>query len=190
MIAKLTGKIISKSTSFLVIDVSGVGYKCFASNTTLSELKEGSVSSVLTHLVVRENVLDLYCFKESDEKDFFELLIAISGIGPKSALAILSLAPVSTLRKAVSSGDASYLTRVSGIGRKNAEKIILELKDKAGLSNEKDGLGLKEEAEALEALRALGYSLNDSRDALKRIQNEITGTNERIREALKILGNG
>ncbi len=189
MIAKLNGKVVYKDKNSAIIDMSGVGYRAFVSTDTLSKLKNGSNANLWTHLVVRENIMDLYGFIDKEEKDFFELLIGISGIGPKSALAILSLAPVAVLRKAISSEDASYLTKVSGIGRKSAQKIILELKDKTGTATEKDGIGLKEEAEALEALHALGYTLNDSREALKKFGDDITCTNDRINKALKILGN-
>jgi holliday junction DNA helicase RuvA len=188
MIAKIKGTILEKESGSVIVDVSGVGYKVFVSNNTLSDV--GSVGEVelWTHLVVRENLLDLYGFSNKDERRFFELLIGISGIGPKGALAILSLAPVTTLEKAISSEDATYLTKVSGIGKKSAQKIILELKDKIGKGTKEDAIGLKEEAEVLEALQALGYTLSDSREVLKNIPKDISGTNERIKEALKSLG--
>jgi len=192
MIARLNGKVVLREDNdgFLIIDIGGVGYRAFVSNDTLSKTKEGEVATLWIHMVVRENLINLYGFVDKQEKSFFELLIGISGIGPKSALAILSLAPVYTLRKAVSSGDSSYLTSVSGIGKKSAERIIIELRDKLGKITKEDGVGLKEEAEALEALRALGYTLQDSREALKKIPENVSSINNRIKEALKILGNG
>ena len=190
MIAKLSGKIVAKEEGFLVIETAGIGYKVFASTGTLSEIGNKKEISLWTHLVVRENIMDLYGFTQKEEKEFFELLIAISGIGPKSALAILSLAPVSVLRKAISSNDASYLTKVSGIGKKSAQKIILELSGKVGKSFKGDEVGLKEEAETLEALQALGYTLGEAREALKKVPTDATGTSERIKATLKILGNG
>ena len=131
MIAQLTGIVAHRDKSSIILDVKGVGYRIFVSSGTLEQLhrqKEGSVS-FFTHLSVRENALDLYGFLEQEELHFFEMLISISGIGPKSALGILSIADVETLKQAISSGDSSYLTKVSGIGTKIAKKIVLELND-------------------------------------------------------------
>jgi len=113
------------------------------------------------------------------------MLINVSGIGPRSALTILSIASIETLRKAIGSNDITYLTKISGIGRKTAEKIIIELRDKVGKEN-KDG-SLKEELDALEALKSLGYSQNEAREALKTVSAN-SDTNTKIRDALKILG--
>jgi holliday junction DNA helicase RuvA len=126
---------------------------------------------------------------EQEELNFFELLISIPGIGPKSALAILSVVDPETLKKAVSSGDSSYLTKVSGIGKKNAEKIVLELKDKIGaIVGNADNKIMRDEMETLEALQALGYSIHHAREALKKVPEEIKGTNNRLKETLKLLG--
>ena len=143
-----------------------------------------------THLAVRENALDLYGFIERSELEFFEMLITISGIGPKSALGILSVAPVDTLRRAISSGDTSYLTKVSGIGRKNAEKIVVELRDKLGAIDANAGGTLREEVDALSALEALGYSAREAREALKAVGNNAISTQEKLKAALKSLGSG
>jgi len=189
MIGQLTGKIVRHEGRSVILDVNGVGYKIFTSTETATRLKKmpGSVT-VLTHLIVREDVLDLYGFLDKTELEFFDLLISISGVGPKSALLILSLAPPETLRKAVSSGNTNYLTQVSGIGRKIAEKIVLELRDKIG-ALESEGEGLEQEAEAIMAMEALGYSRREARDALRQIPAEITDTGAKIKEALKRLGN-
>jgi len=187
MIGQLTGKIVRRGERFVILDVGGVGYKVFVSSETISQLKkEVGLITLLTHLVVREDALDLYGFSHQAELDFFELLINISGVGPKSALSILSLAPPETLRKAISSNNISYLTQVSGIGRKMAEKIVLELRDKIG-ALESEGVGLAEEAEAIMAMEALGYSTREAREALKKVPTEITETSEKIKEALKMV---
>ena len=147
MIGKISGKVVHKDLNFIILDASGVGYKIFVPPDTLAKViasKEGRVS-LWTHLAVRENALDLYGFSDKKELDFFEMLIGISGIGPKSALAILGIASVDIIRSAVSSGDTTYLTKVSGIGRKNAEKIVLELKDKLSKDDGFDSLNLGEE---------------------------------------------
>lgn len=186
MIAQLTGKIAFKHDRFVVLDVAGVGYKVFASGETLKELKKtDQIVSLWTHLVVREDALDLYGFRDRTELDFFVLLIAISGVGPKSALSILSLAPPETLRQAVTSGNTAYLTQVSGIGKKIAEKIVLELRDK--INHLTGGDSLAGDQEVIMAMEALGYSAREAREALRSIPAEITGTEAKIKEALKKL---
>lgn len=190
MIAHIEGKILEKNTKFLVIDVSGIGYQVFASTNTLADSGSiGETVSLWTYLAVRENALDLYGFETMDEKNFFELLIGVSGIGPKNALSILSLAPIETLRKAIGSGDTTYMTKVSGIGKKTAEKIVVELRDKLSKLGHGDEDGsLKGEADVLEALQSLGYSGSEIREALKKIDPQTTDTNTKIKEALKVLG--
>ncbi|MCR4330264.1 MAG: Holliday junction branch migration protein RuvA, partial [Patescibacteria group bacterium] len=145
--------------------------------------------SLWTHLAVRETSLDLYGFLEQPELEFFEMLITISGIGPKSALGILSVAPIDTIKHAIASGDTSYLTKVSGIGKKNAEKIVVELRDKLGGAHALDGTMLKEDADVVAVLQSIGYSVKEARDALKGISKDTVGTSEKIKEALKQLGN-
>ncbi len=122
------------------------------------------------------------------ELEFFEMLINVSGIGPRGALAILGISSIETLRRAISTGDTSYLTKISGIGKKTAEKIVIELRDKMthGMSEE-TGVSLQGELDALEALKSLGYSQNEARDALKKVSPDAS-TNAKIKEALKILG--
>lgn len=189
MIGQLTGKISFSDSRFVILNVGGVGYKVFVSGDTLKELvaKTGEVT-VWTHLVVREEVLDLYGFLAKSELEFFELLIGISGVGPKSALSILSLAPPETLRRAISSGNKDYLTQVSGIGRKIAEKIVLELRDKIG-ALESEGGNLDQEAETILALESLGYSNKEAREALRKLPADILGTSEQVKEILKNIGN-
>ncbi|MFA5736647.1 MAG: Holliday junction branch migration protein RuvA [Candidatus Paceibacterota bacterium] len=188
MIGQLKGDISYKDERFVILNVGGVGYKIFLTPETTQNLSEGKTASFWTHLVVREEVLDLYGFLTKTELDFFGLLIGISGVGPKSALSILSLAPPETLKKAVSAGDSSYLTQVSGIGRKIAEKIILELKDKIiALVGENPQDDLTQETEALQALEMLGYSPREAREALRQIPTEITSTEDKVKSALKNL---
>ena len=191
MISRLTGKIIEIGEKYVVIDISGVGYKVFCATDTLTSLVENANVSLHTYLAVREDAMDLYGFGSAQEKNFFEMLISVSGIGPKSALVILSTASTDTLAQAIGTGDTSYLTKVSGIGRKTAEKIVIELRDKmrAHTSETKETSGsLRVESDIIEALKALGYSQNEAREALKEIPQTISGTNARIKEALKILG--
>lgn len=216
MISHLRGKIIDKSARFCVLDVNGLGYKIHAPDETLRGLKENDTASFWTHLAVRENALDLYGFADKDSLGLFELLITISGIGPKTALGVINVASPRTLKRAVSSGDLAYLTKVSGIGRKLAEKIILELREKFSDLSEDEHGDLKGETDAMEALRSLGYSERESRDALKKISgsgsasgsnsgsavvrgsgsvgdnesSENVSTGDKVKRALKILGGG
>ena len=190
MIAKIEGQISYVGDRFLIVDVSGVGYKLFVTNEAISLSKVEASIKLWVHTAVRENSIDLYGFLDIEELSFFELLLDVSGIGPKSALSTLSVAPVSTLRKAIASGDTTYLNKVSGIGRKTAEKIIIELKDK--LKEYEGDIAtsqvMQEERDILEALRTLGYSQDEAREAIKKIPSNMTEMNNRLKEALKIIG--
>ena len=190
MISHLRGTIIEITEKYIVLDVQGIGYKVFCSTDTLAGLREGIEASLSTYLAVREDALDLYGFISNEEKGFFEMLISVSGIGPKGALGILGQTSVETLKQAIGTGDTSYLTKVSGIGRKTAEKVVLELRDKLRAHvTMKEGPGsLRSESDVVEALKSLGYSPNEARDTLKEIPDSIVGTNARTKEALKILG--
>jgi Holliday junction DNA helicase RuvA len=193
MISHLAGTILFKGEHFVIIDAHGVGYKVFVPAGTLHELTKRKDVDIAfwTYLVVRENALDLYGFFSQTEVEFFELLIGVSGIGPKTALGVVGVAPLDTLKTAIASGDNSYLTKVSGIGRKNAEKVILELREKLGvLESEGMSTTLRAETDTVDALTALGYSAVEARAALKTVPKEITGTSNRIKEALKQLGGG
>ena len=189
MIGYLKGRILWKGERFFILETGGVGYKLYPLAETLKTARVGPVElGFWTHLAVRDDALDLYGFQDRVELEFFELLLSVSGIGPKSALAILSLAPPVTLRKAISAGDSGYLTKVSGLGRKSAEKIVLELKDKLGAITAGETQGdLREEAEAIQGLQALGYSLREAREALQAVPIEITDTTTKIKIALKSL---
>ena len=186
MIGLLEGEVRKVSGGFAIISVGGVGYKVAATRETLATLSTGSKMLFWTHLAVREDALDLYGFSSEEELHFFELLLTVSGIGPKIALAVLDIAAVETLRSAIASENAGYLTNVSGIGKKTAEKIVLELKDKVG--KDSGAVPLTGDSEALEAMRALGYSAQEAREALRKVPNEVEGSSERLREALRILG--
>jgi len=188
MIGSIRGKITLKTEKFLLVEANGIGYKVNISPDTLSKVQKDAEIFLFIHTHVREDILDLYGFLERQELEFFEMLINVSGIGPKGALAILSVASIETLKKAISTGDIGYLTKISGIGKKTAEKIVIELRDKvASDASEKGGGSLRDELDALEALKSLGYSQNEAREALKKVKSD-ADTNTKIREALKILG--
>lgn len=190
MIGHIEGVIFAVRAGYAIIDIQGVGYKTSLSKEALAGISQGSRAAFWTYHVIREDVQDLYGFKTEEELRFFELLLTVSGIGPKSALSILDIASIETLRSAISTGRSEYMTKVSGIGKKTAEKIIIELRDKVGASVEGGSAALKGEEEALEALKALGYSQQEARDSLRKVPTEFTSSNDRLREALKYLGAG
>jgi len=192
MISHLDGKIIHTSERFAVLETGGVGYKVFATSETLQAIKNkpSESASLWTYLAVRENALDLYGFLEKDELDFFELLISnVSGIGPKTALGILSVTTIKNLRQAIGTGETAHLTKISGIGKKIADKIVLELRDKIDfLESEKDSGDMRDESDALEGLKSLGYAEREAREALKKLPKKISRPSDRIKHALKLLG--
>jgi len=189
MIARVTGQIILRGDKFLVLENNGIGYKIFVTADELRSSVGKNILTLWTRHHIREDANELYGFSEMENLNFFELLVQISGIGPKSALGILSVAPIETLSQAIRTGDNSYLTKVSGIGRKTADKIILELRDKIeSLFGESNSSSFKEERDTIEALKSLGYPLRDARDALRAVPEGTISTNDKIKEALKILG--
>ncbi|MDO8521861.1 MAG: Holliday junction branch migration protein RuvA [bacterium] len=188
MIGHIEGTVRALRPTFAIISAGGVGYKIALTKEALAELRPEKTASLWTHLVVREDVLDLYGFRTEEELRIFELLLTVSGIGPKSAMAVLDVASVQTLRSAISQANASYLTEVSGIGKKTAEKIVLELKDKIGASSAESTHALRGDQDAQDAMRALGYSQNEAREALRKVPRDIVNSNDRLREALKIVG--
>ncbi len=191
MIANIRGALLEKNSNFVVIDVSGVGYKLFVTENTIKNIdskKESGEISLYTHLIARENILDLYGFSDKEEMQFFEMLLSISGIGPKSAISILNIADVETLKNAVATNDSSYLTKVSGIGKKSAQKIVLELQGKFTMLEQKGNIATGKDVDVLEALKTLGYGTGEIREVLKDIPEEAESVNERIKVALKLLG--
>ncbi|MBI5003824.1 Holliday junction branch migration protein RuvA [Candidatus Kaiserbacteria bacterium] len=188
MIGYIEGTVRAIRPTYCILLAGGVGYKVFATKEALASLKTDTSIAFWTHLAVREDILDLYGFILEEELRFFNLLLSVSGIGPRSALSILDIASVETLRSAISGGNAGYLTSVSGIGKKTAEKIVLELRDKVGLGIDGSGEALSGDIDTLDALRALGYSAQEAREALRKVPADIANSNERLREALKLLG--
>lgn len=186
MIGYIEGEIKAMRATHCVVLTGGIGYKVFTTKDALLRYSPGMRGEFWTYLAVREDAQDLYGFALEDELRFFELLLTVSGIGPKSALAVLDTVSIETLRSAISQNRAEYLTKVSGIGKKTAEKIVLELRDKVGIAME--GAALRGDIEALEALRALGYSSSEARETLRKVPSEFENSNDRLREALKLLG--
>ena len=172
--------------------VAGVGYGVSMTADSLANLgkKTGVEILLWIHTAVREDAIELYGFSEKNELEFFELLLRVSGIGPKSALAVMSTAPVATLRQAIAQNNLGYLTKISGIGKKTAEKIVFELKDRVELRDIGEASGsLREDTDTLEALKSLGYSQEEAREAVKELGlADGKSVSARVTEALKILG--
>jgi len=190
MISRLKGILETKAEKYVIMDIGGVGFKIFVSAATLENLPAAGQSATLhTHLNVREEALDLYGFLTQEELKFFELLLTISGVGPKVALGVLSIASVKTLVSAIAKGEVEFLTKVSGIGTKIAQKIILELKDKiVKLGFEAGEAATLEDYEVIDALIGLGYTPNQARRAVRNLPKDVKGVEKRIKEALKMLG--
>jgi len=192
MISYLRGTIKSKTVlpkknSFAVLDVGGVGYKIFVLDELLNESQVGQELEVFVYTQVAETALDLFGFQLQEELDFFELLLTVSGVGPRSAIDILQKSKIEDLRTGIQSGNADILNKVSGIGPKTAEKIVVGLKDKIGEVSSGSGQDWGGEfGEALEALVGLGYSASHARDALGQIKAKDAG--EKVKEALQLLG--
>lgn len=186
MISKIKGKVIDHSNKYLIIEIGGLALNVFCPEETIQE-SIGKDVELHTYLSVKENSIELFGFKEKKSLKFFEMLISISGIGPKSAIGILNIAPVEVIKKAISSGDTTSLVRISGIGKKTAEKISLELKEKIKeeMSSD-DQYDIKGEADVIEALKALGYSQKEAREVLREIDKNLS-PQEKIKEALKSL---
>lgn len=189
MIGELSGAVNTKGAGFVIVDVGGVGYQVYTTAAAYQALEVGATVRLHTHLAVREDAMTLFGFLDREELRFFEMLISVSGIGPKSALGILSLTDTKTLATAIAGGESAHLTKVSGIGRKTAEKIVIELREKVGgFDKESAGSVLAADSEALEALEALGYGVREAREVLRTLPSDMTDTGMRVREALKKLG--
>ncbi len=190
MISYLCGKLINKSSNYVIVEVNSIGYAVFVSDNFLNELKVLSEVEIYTHHHIREDANDLYGFKNLADLELFELLISVSGVGPKSALAVLAIASTSDIKESIIRGDADLLTKVSGIGKKTAERLVLELKTKVlkigGGSDLASSIGLASSDE-LDALMSLGYSLSEARNALNSVSESISDSGERVKQALKTM---
>jgi Holliday junction DNA helicase RuvA len=183
MIAKLKGTIDEIIGEIILLDVNGVVYKILATQYTCTTLKENQEITLLTHLDIKETSHTLYGFLYTDEKEIFELLLQVNGVGPKSALSILNSSNPKTILDGIASHDAEYLKKSTNIGLKTAEKIIVALKDKVEHIQTNSNL---DKQDAIEALISLGYSKKDARDAILGLAPDLS-SGEIIKEALKVL---
>lgn len=187
MIAHVAGKIVEKFAGALIVDVHGVGYEVQVALGDYEDIHLDTEVKLYTYHHVTENAENLYGFSSLAAKKLFELLITVQGVGPKAALAILSLGPAEQVRNAIANGDAAYVTKAGGVGKKSADRVIVDLKEKVGLPTRYDApvqTELNVTDEALEALMALGYTLADAMKALEAVDTSLP-TSQRVREALK-----
>ena len=188
MIGKLTGTLSDKNPPQVLVDCNGVGYEVHVPMSTFYNLPElGSKLSLLIHFVVREDAQILYGFASAQEREAFRQLIKISGVGPRTALSVLSGMSVAELAQAVTLQEAGRLVKVPGIGKKTAERLLLELKGKLGPDiGASASVGSASQVDILQALLALGYSDKEAALALKALPSEV-GVSEGIKLALKAL---
>lgn len=190
MIAHLRGQVVEKHDNSLIVDVSGVGYEVAVPlgdyDTTVLE----SNIKLYTYHHVREQAEELFGFSSLAAKKLFEMLITVQGVGPKAGLSILSLGSSEQVRNAIANADSAYITKASGVGKKTAERVVVDLADKVGLptqygrSDEPIQVELDTSDEALEALMALGYTLADASKALEGVDTNLP-TSQRVTEALR-----
>lgn len=197
MLYNLNGILTVSDVNYVVLECGGVGFKCFTSLNTVKSLgKVGDKVNIFTYLAVREDAMDLYGFADNAELDAFKLLISVSGIGPKAAIAILSQLSPDRLALCIASGDAKSITKAQGVGKKTAERVVLELKDKmvnissgdvsSAVSSAASAGENSNSAEAVEALVALGYSQSDAAVVVGAMDKSLS-VDEMIRQGLKQL---
>ena len=191
------GTVSVLQTGLAVIDCGGVGYACHASQNTISRLKIGTKARLLTYLNVREGIFELYGFIDEEEKSCFEMMIGVSGVGPKAALSILSVAPPDRLALSIITGDEKMLTQAPGIGKKIAQRIVLELKDKveqqdvsapAGSAAPVSPVVGDAQREAQAALQALGYTSAEAARAINLVRDQADTVDALIMLALRQIG--
>ena len=190
MIGWLNGKLLAVDKDRVIVDVSGVGYQVLPSaGVARNKIKIGEEIRLFIYTHVREDQLSLFGFSNLEEKQMFELLLSVSGVGPKSALAVLSRGNPDEIRQAVANADVEFFTSVSGLGKKSAQRIIIDLKSKLGDLAELDLKGGDEPAakELAAALKSMGFSPDEARAAVKRVDLELP-LDKKIRLALKEIG--
>jgi Holliday junction DNA helicase RuvA len=194
MIASVRGEVLDIALDHVVIEAAGVGYKVMTTPTTLATLRRGSEARLITAMIVREDSMTLYGFADAESRDLFSTLLGVSGVGPKIGLATLAVYDAQALRQALADGDVTALTRVPGIGKRGAERMVLELRDKIGQVTPGGGLagvsGHAVRAPVVEALVGLGFAAKQAEEATDKVlaaEPDAT-TQSALRAALSILG--
>ncbi len=196
----IRGTLAEKNINYAVVDVCGVGFKIYTSTTSLADtsLNVGSDAMFYTFMYIKEGIMDLYGFTTRDELELFKLLISVSGIGAKGAVAVLSVASIQQLSLSIVTGDSSLIKKASGIGEKTAKRICLELKDKikneSFVSNKTDAFDTSipivmndAHSEAISALVALGYQMGEAQKAVSAVGSQYERTEDILKQALKNL---
>ena len=181
MIRQIRGKVLTVSPLGAVIEVAGFGVQVFMSapESNVPTLSVGTETALFTHLAVKQDGMDLYGFPHAADRDFFEKLLSVSGVGPKTALSVLRRAPREQLMGALAKRDLTYLTKVAGLGKKSAEKMLVELSEKMG-----DGAHDDADTEVFDTLVALGYTEREARKAVQAVPAEVSGKAARLKAAL------
>jgi holliday junction DNA helicase RuvA len=194
MIASVRGEVLDVALDHVVIEAAGVGYKLMATPSTLATLRRGSEARLITAMIVREDSMTLYGFPDADARDLFLTLLGVSGVGPKIALATLAVYDAQALRQALADGDVAALTRVPGIGKRGAERMVLELRDKIGPVGTTAAVTLVNghavRGPVIEALVGLGFVVKQAEEATDKVlanEPEAT-TSTALRSALSLLG--
>ncbi len=177
MIRQIRGKVLSISPVSAIVEVAGLGVEVRMNAPEV--LLVGSETTLATHLAIKKDGVDLYGFADAADRDFFELILSVSGVGPKTALSILRRAPREALEGAIGKRDLAYLTKVVGLGKKSAEKMLVELAEKVGPSSHDSADG-----EVFDTLVALGYTEREARRALQNIPDDAVGKDVRLKAAL------
>ncbi|MFV8052430.1 Holliday junction branch migration protein RuvA [Mycobacterium sp. 48b] len=193
MIASVRGEVIDIALDHAVIEAAGVGYKVMATPSTLATLRRGTESRLITAMIVREDSMTLYGFADGDARDLFLTLLGVSGVGPKIALATLAVYDPQALRQALADGDVTALTRVPGIGKRGAERMVLELRDKIGPVTPGaigGAMGHAVRAPVVEALVGLGFAAKQAEEATDKVlaNDPEATTASALRSALSMLG--
>jgi len=194
MIASVRGEVLDVALDHAVIEASGVGYKVMAAPSTLATLRRGTEARLITALIVREDSQTLYGFADAEARDLFLMLLGVSGVGPKIALATLAVYDGGALRQALADGDVTALTRVPGIGKRGAERMVLELRDKVGAlpgsGVTAGGVGHAVRTPVVEALVGLGFAAKQAEDACDKVlaDDPDATTSSALRAALSLLG--
>ena len=193
MIASVRGEVLDVALDHVVIEAAGVGYKLMAAPSTLATLRRGAEARLITAMIVREDSMTLYGFPDADARDLFLTLLGVSGVGPKIALATLAVYDAPTLRQALADGDVTALTRVPGIGKRSAERLVLELRDKIGpispsVSASVNGHSVR--GPVVEALVGLGFAAKQAEEATDKVlaADDEASTSTALRTALSLLG--
>lgn len=195
MIASIRGEVLDVALDHVVIEACGVGYRVNATPSTLSTLRRGSEARLMTAMIVREDSMTLYGFADADARDLFMTLLSVSGVGPKIALATLAVHDAPALRHALADGDVTALTRVPGIGKRSAERMVLELRDKVGPASPSVGVpavnGHAVRGPVVEALVGLGFAVKQAEEATDKVLANDPQANQStaLRAALLMLGN-